>query len=265
MEFVSLYLSALGFIMIFMSVLWLVSVLITNASIVDCFWGICFLIATSVYIYPFDNIFYREGVLFILVVLWSLRLSIYLMIRNWGKGEDFRYQKFRQDFGEERYWWFSFFQVYLLQGVLSWIVSLPLMGAVYYTIDNTLNIFDYLGIVFWIIGFIYEAGADYQLSRFKSKTENKGKLLKIGFWKYTRHPNYFGNAMIWWGFGFFALAASAYICVIGSLIMTFLLVKVSGVALLERSMKKSKPGYDDYVKETSAFIPFFKINSRDSN
>ena len=176
---------------------------------------------------------------------------------NLGKGEDFRYKKFRKDYGEHRYWWISFFQTFLLQGILMWLISAPLLGAQYYGQEKTLNILDYIGMIIWLIGFIFEAGGDYQLARFKSNPANKGKVLDKGFWHYTRHPNYFGDAAVWTGFGIICISAGSYLPVLGSVLMIAVIIKVSGVALLEKTLKVSKPEYKDYIEKTSAFIPWF--------
>ena len=197
----------------------------------------------------------RKIILVVLVCLWGLRLSLYLAWRNWGKGEDFRYQQFRQKYGAHRYWWFSFFQVFLLQGILMWLISAPLLGAQYYTGQAKLNILDILGVLVWLIGIIFEAGGDFQLARFKANLQNKGKVLDTGLWKYTRHPNYFGDSCVWWGYGLICLAGGSYIPVYGSILMTALIIRVSGVFLLERSLAQTKPGYRDYIKRTSAFFP----------
>jgi len=151
----------------------------------------------------------------------------------------------------------------LLQGVLMWLVSAPLLAAMYYGKDYQLNVIDYMAIIIWVIGFIFEAGGDYQLARFKSDANNKGKVLNTGLWKYTRHPNYFGDSTIWWAFGLFSIAAGSYLPVLGSVLMTLLLIKVSGVALLERSLKDKKPEYKEYIRRTSAFFPWppKKINN----
>jgi steroid 5-alpha reductase family enzyme len=198
----------------------------------------------------------RKILLLTMVTIWGLRLSIYLAWRNLGKGEDFRYQKFRKDFGEHRYWWYSFFSVFLLQGILMWLISAPLLGAQFYA-SNSLGILDYTGISIWIIGFIFEAGGDIQLARFKANPTNKGKVLDTGLWHYTRHPNYFGDAAVWFGYGLICLSAGSYITVFGTILMTALIIKVSGVALLEKTLNTTKPGYREYVRRTSAFIPWF--------
>ncbi len=193
----------------------------------------------------------------VLVTIWGLRLFLYLSWRNIGKGEDFRYQEFRRNFGAERYWWFSYFQTFLLQGALIMIVSLPLLGVNSQTNSDSLNWLDYLGILVFIIGFVFEAGGDFQLARFKKNPDNKGKVLSTGFWKYTRHPNYFGDSAVWWSFGIFSIAAGSYWPAIGSVFMTLLIIKVSGVAILEKSLNNTKPQYRDYIQKTSSFFPWF--------
>jgi steroid 5-alpha reductase family enzyme len=192
-----------------------------------------------------------------LVSLWGLRLSIYLTYRNLGRGEDFRYQEFRRKYGTKRYWWFSYFQTFLLQGVLILIVSLPLLGISVNNHSGNLNVLDYVGILVWLVGFTFEAGGDYQLFRFKQDANNKGSVLNTGFWKFTRHPNYFGDSAVWWAYALFSIAAGSYWQVVGSALMTLLIIKVSGVALLEKTLNKSKPQYHEYIRKTSSFLPWF--------
>jgi len=243
--------------MILMSVLWLISVIIKNVSIVDIFWGFGFVITSLFYFLMSDGFDTRKVLITIMVAVWGLRLSFYLGWRNIGKGEDYRYRNFRKDYGENRYWWISFFQVFLLQGILMWLISAPLLGAQYYNQNNQLNIFDYAGFGFWLIGIMFEAGGDYQLARFRSDPSKKGKVLDSGFWRYTRHPNYFGDSAAWWGYGLICLAAGSYLPIAGSLLMTAMIIKVSGVALLEKSLKEQKPQYREYIERTSAFFPWF--------
>jgi len=186
-----------------------------------------------------------------------LRLTIYLAIRNIGKGEDYRYQQFRKQYGENRYWWFSYFQVFLLQGALILIVSIPLLAIHTSNSSGELYWLDYISIIIWLIGFSFEAGGDYQLYNFKKNTKNKGKVLNTGFWKYTRHPNYFGDSAVWWSFALFSIAAGGYWQVIGAIIMTLLIIKVSGVALLEKTLNITKPKYKEYIEKTNSFLPWF--------
>ena len=256
MSFLEIYILDLALILGLMTILWLISIKVKNVSIVDLFWGFGFVISAAFYFILTDEAGPRKILLLSLVSLWGFRLSLYLAWRNLGKGEDFRYQEFRRKYGENRYWWISFFQTFLLQGVLLWLISAPLLGAQY---DSTvdLNGWDIFGILFWILGFTFEAGGDLQLARFRANSSNKGKVLDKGFWRYTRHPNYFGDAAVWWGFAFFSIASGSYGPVIGSILMTALIIKVSGVALLEKSLKTGKPGYSEYVRRTSSFIPWF--------
>jgi len=257
MSFFEIYLYGLLIIISMMTILWIFSIILKNVSIVDIFWGFGYVLVGIFYYLFSEGYELRKLVVLILVAVWGLRLTIYLAWRNIGKGEDFRYQEFRRKYGEHRYWWFSFFQTFLLQGILMWLISAPLLGAQHMPVSDNLNIFDYIGIAFWIIGFTFEAGGDFQLAKFKKNPANKGKVLDTGFWKYTRHPNYFGDSAVWWGFGFISIAAGSYIPVLGSILMTALIIKVSGVAMLEKSLKDKKPEYKAYIEKTSAFIPWF--------
>ena len=250
-----LILNAFIGVMIMMTILWLISIVIKNVSIVDIFWGFGFIVVNNIYLMLDDDVLIREIILNTLVTIWGLRLSIYLFIRNYRKEEDFRYKEFRRVYGEKRYWWLSFFQVFLLQGTLIIVISLPLFGVNTYTATNDLNIIDYLACLVWIVGFLFESVGDYQLSKFRSNPLNKGKVLDKGLWRFTRHPNYFGDALIWWSYGLFSLASGAYWQIIGALIMTYLLLRISGVTLLEKTLKTTKPEYSNYIKRTSAFFP----------
>ncbi len=253
----TLFLQASLLIWILVTLLWLWSIVIKNVSIVDIFWGFGFVAVNAFYVFMSGEMTPRKILILLLVAIWGLRLTIYLAIRNIGKGEDYRYQEFRRNYGAERYWWFSYFQTFLLQGALIMIVSLPLLGISASKQSGNLNLFDYIGILIWIIGFTFEAGGDLQMAYFKRNPENKGKVLNTGFWKYTRHPNYFGDSVVWWAFALFSIAAGGYWQIIGSIVMTFLLVKVSGVAMLEKTLRISKPQYQEYIRKTSSFFPWF--------
>ena len=259
MDFFQIYFRGLMLIIFLITMLWLWSVYLKDVSIVDAFWGCGFVILAIYYFFttPSSELHPRKILVLVLVGIWGLRLSLYLLIRNWGKPEDFRYQKFRNDYGAHRYWWFSFFQVFLLQGILLWIISAPLLSIQYFSSSNPLNYFDYLAIMVWGIGFLFETLGDDQLSKFKSNPANKNKVLNTGLWKYTRHPNYFGDAAIWWSFGLFSIASGSYLPLISCLIMNVLLLKVSGVVLLERTLTNSKPRYKEYMDKTPAFFPWF--------
>jgi steroid 5-alpha reductase family enzyme len=252
----ALFFQASLIILILVTLLWVWSIFIRNVSIIDLFWGFGFVVVNAFYVFQSGGLNARKIVLLVLVTVWGLRLSIYLAWRNIGQGEDVRYQEFRKKYGPDRYWWFSFFQTFLLQGALMMIISLPLLGVSVGPHSSTLNLLDILGIVIWIIGFTFEAGGDYQLARFKQNPGNKGKVLNTGLWKYTRHPNYFGDSAVWWAYALFSIAAGSYWYIIGSIVMTLLIIKVSGVALLENSLKNTKPQYREYIQNTSSFFPW---------
>ena len=241
-----------------MTALWLVSLARRDSSIVDIFWGAGFVVLVWVYyaLTP-DGFAGRKLLVGALVTLWGLRLSVHILIRNWGKGEDFRYQQWREAAGA-RWWWQSFFKVFLLQGVVMWVVSAPLLAAQISPAPDALTPVDVLAVALWAVGFFFEAVGDWQLARFKANPANRGKVLDTGVWRYTRHPNYFGDAAQWWAFWLFAAATGAGVLTVFSpVIMTWLLVRVSGVAMLERSLIENKPGYREYAQRTSAFIPWF--------
>ena len=238
-----------------MTLLWLFSLLIKDSSIVDIFWGFGFVITAWFYAYiiGFEKMDIWKYIFLGMVTLWGSRLTIYLGIRNIGKGEDFRYAQWRKENGKN-WWWISFLRVFVLQGIILWIVSSAFVPAL--LAANELPLLNYLGLTLWAIGLFFEAVGDYQLMRFKNNPANKGKVLDTGVWRYTRHPNYFGDALLWWGFFCFVLSYSdGWVFIFSPIFMTFLLLKISGVAMLEKTLKKTKPEYAEYIRKTSAFIP----------
>lgn len=253
----TLFLQASSVILVLVTLLWIWSVVIKNASIVDLFWGFGFVVVNTFYAFMSGELNSRKILILVLLSIWGLRLAIFLAWRNIGKGEDFRYQEFRRNYGPKRYWWFSFFQTFLLQGVLMMIVSLPLLVINSSADSGDLKLLDYLGIAVWLIGFAFESGGDFQLSRFKKNKANKGKVLNTGFWKYTRHPNYFGDSAVWWAYAIFSIAAGGYWQIVGSIVMTLLIIKISGVAMLEKTLNETKPQYKEYIQKTNSFFPWF--------
>jgi steroid 5-alpha reductase family enzyme len=257
MSFVHIWFQALAVIIILMTFLWIISIIIKNVSIVDLFWGLGFVIINAFYFAGTEGDELRKYMLLVLVSVWGIRLSAYLSWRNIGKGEDFRYREFRKKYGERRYWWISYFQTFLLQGVLMWLISATLLGANYNADGGGFGIPDMAGLLVWLVGFFFETAGDYQLARFRSDPQNKGRVLDTGLWKYTRHPNYFGDSAVWWGYGLICISAGSYLPAAGALLMTALIIKVSGVVLLEKSLQAQKPGYREYAARTSPFIPWF--------
>ncbi len=256
MSAIAIYFTVGGIMLAIVTIMWLISLAIKDSSIMDVFWGTGFVITTWLYFLLADGYLPRQLLLCILVTIWGLRLTAYLFKRNIGKGEDFRYQKWRAEAGDS-WWWRSFLRVFLLQGFLNWLIGMPFVAIQIADIPARFTVFDGLAVTVWAIGLFFEAVGDYQLARFKANPENKGKVLQTGLWRYTRHPNYFGDAVVWWGYGLMALGVFSvfgFISLIGPALMTFFLIKVSGVAMLERTLV-AKPGYAAYQRKTNAFFP----------
>lgn len=230
---------------------WVISLLKKDVSIVDSLWSLFFIIATlSSFNYQMVNSD-RAVLVLLLVIIWGLRLSIYITLRHWGHEEDQRYQTIRNN-NQPGFSLKSLYLIFAFQALLAWVIAMPL----FYTMSSVtpLNYLDGLALLLWFVGMFFESVSDFQLYQFKKNPKNKGKILTQGLWKYTRHPNYFGECLVWWGFFVFALSDDAYLTIISPLLMTFLLLKFSGVSLLEKTMK-TRPGYENYMQHTNAFIP----------
>lgn len=241
-----------------MTLLWIVSVPLKNASIVDIFWGPGFAMIAITAFLSSDGLDARKLLLTVLTSLWGLRLGLYLAVRNIGHGEDPRYVSMRKNAEDkgQNFATHSFVRVFLLQGVVMWFVSLPVQLGQTSAVPDQLGLLALLGTIVFLVGFGFEAIGDWQLARFKADESNKGKVMNQGLWRYTRHPNYFGNACLWWGLFIIAAETPAvWFTFLSPVFMTFLLLKVSGVALLEKSLSDAKPGYREYIRKTSAFIP----------
>jgi len=255
MDFLSIYLILGGVVIGLMTLLWLLSLVLKNSSIVDIFWGMGFVVFTWVAYFLSPNGFEgRKLLLNILVTIWGMRLSLHILIRNWGKPEDFRYQVWRQENGSN-WWWYSYFKVFLLQGALLWIIAAPLLAAQFYSWSDHLGALDFIAIPLWLLGFFFEATGDWQLKRFKTDLANKGKVMDKGVWRYSRHPNYFGDATQWWAYYLIAASAGGWWTIFSPILMTTLLLRVSGVKLLEKTLE-TRPGYKEYAERTSEFIPW---------
>lgn len=239
-----------------MTFLWGLSLAFKDASLVDRFWGLGFILVS---LYSFSQtqfLTFRAAFLFLLVSIWGIRLSVYIHLRNRGKPEDLRYRKMRQRSGSN-FIWKSYFSVFLLQGALLWIIAFPLAIIHLFPQPDVPTLFDLAGLLLWTTGFFFEAIADYQLSQFKKKNKSKNAVCRTGLWAISRHPNYFGECLVWWGYFLIALNIdNGWMTVISPLLMTFLLLKVSGVALLEKELSESKPEYAQYIREVPAFFPW---------
>lgn len=236
---------------------WLLSLLQRNASIVDVFWGLGFVLIAHIACVLGGGYSGRKLLVTSLVTVWGVRLAVYLLWRNWGQEEDYRYRAMRKRHGE-RFPWVSLYTVFGLQGALMWVISLPVQVAQISPVPARLTWLDGLAALLWAVGLLFESVGDWQLARFKADATNHGKVMDRGLWAYTRHPNYFGDALAWWAFFLIALATPGGVwTVISPLLMTFMLMRVSGVALLERKLVKTRPEYDAYRRRTNAFFPWF--------
>jgi steroid 5-alpha reductase family enzyme len=254
-DFLQVLLASAGAIAVLMLFVWAISVAIRDASVVDIAWGFGFVVTGWTAFLVGDGPSPRSWLMVALVSIWGLRLTLHLAKRNIGKGEDFRYQRMRAEHPANFPLW-TLANVFGLQGALMFVVSLPVQMAMVAGGPDSLTLLDFAGVALWVIGLAFEAIGDLQLQRFKADPANQGKVMDRGLWRYTRHPNYFGDAVVWWGH--FLVCASRpemLWTVVGPLAMSFLLTRVSGVPMLERSMAKRKPGYAEYMERTSGFFP----------
>jgi steroid 5-alpha reductase family enzyme len=242
--------ASLGVAMIGM---WLLSLPLRNAAVADIFWPLGFVLVAAVSARA-DGYSPRKALVGALVAVWGVRLATHLYLRNRSHGEDPRYRAMRRRWGGH-FPVVSLFTVFVFQGALLWIVSLPVQVAMTSREPPNFTVLDGLGAALWVCGFVFESTGDLQLTRFKSDPTNAGNVMDRGLWRYTRHPNYFGDATLWWGLGVIALSTHRWWALVGPFVMTVLLMRVSGVPLLERRMKRTRPDYEQYAARTSAFVP----------
>ena len=239
---------------LYMTGAWLLSLRLRDASIADVFWGPGFALVAvlSAVLSPPSP---RGILVATLTSVWGLRLALHIGAR-WRKKkeEDRRYQVMRAGWGD-RFPLASLFTVFLLQGVLLWVVSLPLQAGAALGAGHPLGPLDAIGVLLFAVGLGFEAVGDAQLARFLTDPASRGRVMETGLWRFTRHPNYFGDALLWWGLGLLGAATGAWWCLVGPALMTFLLVRVSGVSLLEKDIAGRRPDYVAYVRRTSGFLP----------
>jgi steroid 5-alpha reductase family enzyme len=247
-------------IFIFFNIFYIISIARDDLGTIDTAWGLSFFVILCSGIQDFSSLNWRQLTLLVIVGLWATRLSGYIFYRNLKIGkEDYRYEEMRNSWGES-YKITAYFKVFMLQGVLAIIIGYPLF-LVSQSDPGAFTILDGIGLSIWLYGFLVESIADYQKDRFKSNPENKGKIIMSGLWKYSRHPNYYGEAVLWWGiFLFLCSSLNFYIIIISPIVLTFLLLKVSGVALLEQKYK-DHPDFEKYKNSTNAFILWFNKES----
>ena len=247
--------AAAGFFVVLgsMTLLWLISLRLKDASIVDLFWGPGFAIAAMTY-YLVDGRYPNRGTLVLgLVTLWATRLGYHLYVRNRREGEDPRYAAMREARGKQ-FPLISLFTIFWFQAFLLWVISSPILASI--ASQASLGFFDFLGTIVFLIGLTIESVADNQLARFRAAPANRGRVLDIGLWRYSRHPNYFGEVVLWWGLYLLAVGAGAFWAIVSPALITLLLLRFSGVPLLEDGLRASRTGYSEYIKRTSSFVPW---------
>lgn len=243
-----------------MSIIFAIAQIKKDNSIVDIAWGNGFILVAILTFFLEPGFVSRHILVTVLIILWGVRLAVYIAIRNKGKGEDFRYAKWRKDWGKSFYIR-SFFQIYMLQGFLLLIIVYPVM-LINHSRATGIVYLDILGLMLWLIGFFFEAVGDYQLSKFKRNPQNKGRIMNQGLWSFTRHPNYFGEVAMWWGVFLIALSVrNGWTAIISPLMITFLLLKVSGIKMLEKKYVGNLE-FEEYAKRTNAFFPWFPKKSQ---
>jgi steroid 5-alpha reductase family enzyme len=239
---------------------WVLSVYKRDVSIVDSLWPLLFALMGYAYAagagggveFGLGTMGPRAVLILSLATAWALRLFLYITWRNWNHGEDRRYQAIRAR-NEPHFAFKSLYLVFALQVLLAWVISLPLLAALLN--PGPLRVLDVIGAGLWLAGFTFEAGGDWQLARFKADPSNRDQVMDRGFWRLTRHPNYFGDFCVWWGFYLIAVAAGGWWALLGPLVMSVLLMRVSGVTLLEKDIGERRPKYADYIRRTNAFFP----------
>jgi steroid 5-alpha reductase family enzyme len=243
---------AAGALLLLSVATWVVSLPLRDVSIVDVAWGLGFVVVAWIAVAAGGGAGARPVLAAALTTVWGLRLAGHVTLRKTReRREDPRYGAWRERHGE-RFALVSLGSVFLFQGALIWVVSLPIQGTG--SSSGALGVLDVLGGAAWLVGLVFEAGGDLQLARFKADPANRGKVMDRGLWRYTRHPNYFGDFMVWWGLYLVALAGGAWWALPGPLVVSVLLVRVSGKGLLEKTMAR-REGYADYVERTSGFVP----------
>jgi steroid 5-alpha reductase family enzyme len=240
-------------IFIYFNLWFIISLIKKRNDVADVAWGLGFVVLAWVSLLMSNNFQLRTWLVTLLVSVWGIRLFWHIYSRNKKKSEDPRYAKWRRDWGK----WFllrSYFQIYILQGTLLFLIALPIL-FINKNSTSTINSLDFLGLIIWIIGFYFEVLGDAQLRNFIKNPANKGKIITSGLWKYSRHPNYFGEVLLWWGIWLIAFSLpNGWFTVIGPITITFLILKVSGVPMLEKQLEK-KPGFAEYRKKVSIFLP----------
>lgn len=251
----NVFLLALCVLLLFMTAVFLLAMYLEDNSIVDIAYGVAFVLACGAAYLIYGSGHPRQLLAMALVTIWGVRLAVHLFVRKWGKGEDFRYRQWRQEW-VETFVWRSFLQIFMLQGAVVFSVVLPVLVIINHP-GGSLGLLDLIGFLVWLFGFGFEAIGDWQLLRFKKNPVNRGHIIQTGLWRFTRHPNYFGEATLWWGLFLIALGAPyGAASMVSPLLIDFLLLKVSGIPMLEAKYE-GNPEFEAYKQQTNAFFPWF--------
>ena len=236
---------------------WFVSLIVKKVTFIDSMWGMGFVLIAWITFFLTDGYYLRKLLIVSLTSAWGIRLCLHLSWRNWGHGEDPRYAVWREQAGK-RFWIVSLVKVFLLQALFLWAISVTLQYGQMSSLPGYLTALDIAGVLLWCFGFAFESIADLQLARFKADPSSKGQVMRRGLWAYSRHPNYFGEFLVWWGFYLLALSTpGSWWTAISPLIITTVLLKMTGVSLMERTIVDTRPGYREYMRRTNAFFPWF--------
>ena len=252
---IELLLHVIVLVFCYMSSIFCIALFKRDNSIVDVAWGIGFMLISYMTLLESGSLAARKLLITLMTTIWGLRLSGHILYRNWGRGEDKRYALWRKQWGNNVFIR-SFLQVFMLQGIVMIIIASPII-LINSSHNSFLNLLDLTGVVIWLIGFSFEAIGDYQLHNFMSKSENKNKIMTDGVWKYSRHPNYFGEVTLWWGMFLIALSVPwGWTTIISPLTITYLILYISGIPMTEKFFE-TNPDFIEYKKRTSAFFPWF--------
>jgi steroid 5-alpha reductase family enzyme len=250
----NVFLLATSVLLVFMTTVFVLALFLKDNSIVDVAYGLAFVLACWA-AFLSSSSHPRQILATGLVTVWGIRLAAHILVRKAGKGEDFRYRQWREEWGET-FVWRSFLQIFMLQGAVVFVVALPIL-LIIQNPGNDLGLLDFFGTLIWLFGFSFEAVGDWQLLQFKKNPDNRGHIIQSGLWRFTRHPNYFGEATLWWGLFLIALGAPyGAVAIVSPVLIDFLLLKVSGIPMLEAKYE-GNPEFEAYKQRTNAFFPWF--------
>ena len=257
MDVFLIFLVNLVAVSVFMAAGWALSLPLRNAAIADSLWGLGFVLIAWLTFFQADGFFPRRLLLCIMATCWGLRLFIHIVSRSRGQGEDPRYAAWRAQYGE-RFALVSLYRVFLVQALFLWVIAIGLQYGQIAETPARLTWFDAAGFLIWLAGFVIESVSDFQLRRFLADPANKGRIMDRGLWRYSRHPNYFGEALVWWGIFVMVLALPlGFLTIVSPVVITYTLLRLTGVTLMEQTEFSDNPDYQAYIRRTSAFVPWF--------